>query len=141
MTTQRQEYFMKRLPLFTLSLTAITLLSSATLSYAEETQTRAILLNPVIGAIPASQPQAVKLLIVSGEAKGCIATGGAYLSSERQRHEFILNPINCIKNGKKINVGQVVRGQHNIKGTMANSGMGRSYLVSNKGVTVTLAKK
>lgn len=130
---------MNRLALFTLSLTAITLLSSATLSYAEETQTRAILLNSVIGAIPASQPQAVKLLIVSGEAKGCIATGGAYLSS--QRHEFILNPINCIKNGKKINVGQVVRGQHNIKGTMANSGMERSYLVSNKGVTVTLAKK
>lgn len=101
--------------------------------------TRAVLITPVQGAIPASNPQTVKFEIVQGPAKGCTAQGTAFLNPKRLRYEYDLMPINCIKHGQKIRVGQVVRGQHNIKGTMANSGMGRDYLISNKGVTVTLA--
>lgn len=101
--------------------------------------TRAVLLTPVKGAIPVSTPQPVKLEIVQGPAKGCTAEGTAFLNQKRLRYEYDLMPVNCIKNGQRIRVGQVVRGQHNIKGTMANSGMGRDYLISNKGVTVTLA--
>ncbi|MDX1352264.1 MAG: hypothetical protein R3254_04575, partial [Thiomicrorhabdus sp.] len=74
----------------------------------------------------------------TGKAKGCKAHGTAHLNHQRLRYEFKLQPIVCIKQGQAIPVGTVVRGQHNIEGTMANSGLGRDYLVSNKGVTVTL---
>ncbi|MDX1347955.1 MAG: hypothetical protein R3189_06880 [Thiomicrorhabdus chilensis] len=132
----------QRFPFVHLSISTLSGLLALTFSlsfpaYAEPT--RAILLTPVQGAIPASNPQTVKLEIVQGEAKGCTAQGTAFLNPKRLRYEYDLMPINCVKNGQRIPVGQVVRGQHNIKGTMANSGMGRDYLISNKGVTVTLA--
>ncbi len=101
--------------------------------------TRAVLLTPIQGSFSKTAPADVKLLVTEGQAKGCIIQGTAYLNKKRLRYEYQLAPVNCIKNGQKIDVGQVVRGQHNIKGTMANSGMGRDYLSSNKGVTVTLA--
>ena len=103
--------------------------------------TRAILLNPIQGDINQAEPQAVNLLITEGQAKGCKAEGSAYLNKQRKRYEYNLAPIHCIKNGQVIPVGQVVRGQHNIKGTMANSGMGRTFFVTNKGVTVTLTNQ
>ena len=113
-------------------------LSSITLTcHATDEINRAILLNPIIG----DQAQTVKLLITEGSAKDCQAQGIVTLNKKRLRYEFALEPINCIKNGQSIKVGQVVRGQHNILGTMANSGMGRKFLVSNKGVTVTLAQE
>ncbi len=130
---------MKNLRTVSLNLLSIALFSTALSSHASEETTRAILLNSINGEITQTQPQPVKLLIVKGPAKGCLAEGTAFLNFTRLRYEFNLAPINCVKNGKKIVVGTVVRGQHNIKGTMANSGMGRSYLISNKGVTVTLA--
>ncbi|MDG6778637.1 hypothetical protein QCB44_07960 [Thiomicrorhabdus sp. zzn3] len=100
---------------------------------------RAILLTPVVGQPTPASPQPVRFEIIQGQAKGCLAYGNAYLNNQRKRYEYKLKPVNCVKNGQTVTVGQVVRGQHNIKGTMANSGMGRSYLISNKGVTVTLA--
>lgn len=130
---------MKNLRTISLTLLSIALFSAALSSLATEETTRAILLNSINGKITQAQPQPVKLLIVKGPATGCLAEGSAFLNTKRLRHEFNLAPINCVINGKKIVVGTVVRGQHNIKGTMANSGMGRSYLISNKGVTVTLA--
>jgi len=107
-------------------------------SYAAE-QTRAVLLTPIKGQPTQAKPYPVKLMIINGQAKGCEAVGKAHLNVQRLRYEYQLQPVICIKQGKAISVGTVVRGQHNIKGTMANSGMGRDYLISNKGVTVTLA--
>ncbi|MGM0541538.1 MAG: hypothetical protein ACQEQR_03760 [Pseudomonadota bacterium] len=129
---------MKNLRTVSLTLLGFALFSTTLSSQASE-ETRAKLLNSIYGEITKDQPQAVKLLIVKGPAKGCVVEGTAFLNFKRLRYEFNLAPINCIKNGEKINVGTVVRGQHNVEGTMANSGMGRSYLISNKGVTVTLA--
>lgn len=102
---------------------------------------RAVLLNAIYGKVSQSDPQKVRLLITQGPAKGCIVRGSAYLNPRRLRYEYDLKPVKCIKNGHSIVVGTVVRGQHNIKGTMANSGMGRDYLISNKGVTVTLSNQ
>ncbi len=129
-------------------LITVALLSTALPSHADfkplnassnaSNSTQAILLNALQGSVTLTQPQPIRLLIISGPAEGCIAEGSAVLNPIRLRYEFTLQPINCVKNGQQILVGQVVRGQHNIKGTMANAGMGRSYLISNKGVTVTL---
>ncbi len=129
---------MKNLRILSLNLLSIALFSTALSSHAQDT-TRAMLLNPIQGEVTQTQPQPIKLMIVAGQAKGCTAEGTAVINPKRLRYEFELAPINCIKNGERIAVGQVVRGQHNIKGTMANSGMGRKYLISNQGVTVTLA--
>jgi hypothetical protein len=100
--------------------------------------TRAVLLTSVQGHISQQTPQAVRFEIVQGPAAGCIAKGHAFLNDKRMRYEYALEPVNCIKDGHEVHVGSVVRGQHLIKGTMANSGMGRSTLITNKGVTVTL---
>ena len=108
---------------------------------APNSPTRAILLNAIQGDINQAHPQTVNLLITEGQAKGCQVQGYAFLNKQRKRYEYKLAPINCVKNGQPIKVGQVVRGQHNIKGTMANSGMGRTFFVTNKGVTVTLANQ
>ncbi|WP_237261757.1 hypothetical protein [Thiomicrorhabdus immobilis] len=124
----------------TVKLIAISLFGIALSSHAAEQVTRAILLNSIQGPISQTSSTPVKLLITQGNAKGCVAQGVAFLNPKRLRYEFNLEPVNCVKNGHKIPVGTVVRGQHNIKGTMANSGMGRKYLISNKGVTVTLAE-
>ena len=125
-------------------LITVALLSTALPSHADfkplnaSNSTQAVLLNALQGSVTLTQPQPIRLLIISGPAEGCIAEGSAVLNPIRLRYEFTLQPINCVKNGQQILVGQVVRGQHNINGTMANAGMGRSYLISNKGVTVTL---
>ncbi|MEA3405846.1 MAG: hypothetical protein U9R28_08920 [Pseudomonadota bacterium] len=126
----------------TLSLSFLSVIAGfmVTTSQASE-PTRAVLLNSIQGAINQTQPQPVKLLITQGQAKGCKASGTAFLNKQRMRYEFTLAPINCIKNGQKIPVGTIVRGQHNIKGTMANSGMGRKFFISNKGVAVSLSFK
>ncbi|WP_178862887.1 hypothetical protein [Thiomicrorhabdus cannonii] len=100
--------------------------------------TRAVLLNSVQGHISPQNPQAVRFEIVEGAAAGCIANGHAFLNPKRLRYEYTLEPVNCIKDGREVHVGSVVRGQHMVKGTMANSGIGRAYLITNKGVTVTL---
>ena len=122
----------------TLSLLSISLLSTSLISHANERlPTRAILLNAVQGA----EPQPVKLLVIQGEAKGCVIEGTASYNKKRYCHEYDLGTVHCEINGHKIPVGHVVRGQHNIKGTLANSGMGRDYLITNKGVTVTLANE
>lgn len=128
---------LKRLTL-SLSFSFLALGFLATPTHALELETRAELLNAVQGDINQSSPQPVRLIITQGPATGCEVTGTAFLNKQRQRYEYTLNPTNCIKNGQPIHVGTVVRGQHNIKGTMANSGMGRDYFVTNKGVTVTL---
>ena len=131
----------KTIKIVNLIVGSLLLLGIHSVSYAEEQTYRAILLNSIQGAHSQAQPADVKLLITSGEAKGCTVQGQAYLNRKRLRYEFNLAPIECIKDGQKIRVGQIVRGQHNIKGTMANSGMGRNYLVTNKGVAVTLAHR
>ena len=128
--------FIKRT--MTLKLIGISLFGLSLTSHASEQTNRAILLTSIEGSYTVANPKPVKLLITTGAAKDCIAEGNAYLNKKRLRYEFNLAPINCIKNGQIIPVGNIVRGQHNIKGTMANSGMGRDYLVSNKGVTVSL---
>lgn len=128
--------FMKRT--MTLNLIGISLFGLSLSTFASEQNNRAILLTAIEGSYTVANPKPVKLLITTGAAKGCLAEGNAYLNKKRLRYEFNLAPINCIKNGQKISVGNIVRGQHNIKGTMANSGMGRDYLVSNKGVIVSL---
>lgn len=109
-------------------------LGMASVSQAEPAVNRAILLNNLIG----EQPQTIRLLIVEGPAQGCQAQGRAVLNKKRLRYEYNLEPIVCAPQGLPIHVGQVVRGQHNILGTMANSGMGRKVFSTNKGVTVTL---
>ena len=121
-----------------LKIIGISLFGVSLTSHAAEQNNHAILLTTIEGSYTPANPKPIKLLITTGSAKGCIAKGNAYLNKKRLRYEFNLVPINCIKNGQKISVGNIVRGQHNIKGTMANSGMGRDYLVSNKGVTVSL---
>jgi len=125
----------------TLAISCMTLLSFTHNSSAAEPITRAILMTPIQGQPTQDNPSPVELIITTGEAKGCKAQGTAYLNHQRLRYEFKLQPIHCIKHGQVISVGTVVRGQHNIKGTMANSGLGRDYLASNKGVTVTLANQ
>jgi len=127
--------FYKRTITLTISCLSLAILS--THSFAAE-QTRAILLTPVQGQPTQANPYPVNLMIVNGQAKGCKAHGTAHLNNQRLRYEYNLQPVNCIKQGHVIPVGTVVRGQHNIKGTMANSGLGRDYLITNKGVTVTL---
>ncbi|WP_321325828.1 hypothetical protein [Thiomicrorhabdus sp.] len=124
----------------TLSISCLTLASFSTNSSAAE-QTRAILMTQIQGQPTQSNPYPVELKIVQGPAKGCKVYGTAHLNAKRLRYEYKLQPVNCIKNGHAVSVGTVVRGQHNIKGTMANSGLGRDYLVSNKGVTVTLSNE
>jgi hypothetical protein len=124
-----------------LSLLSLLLLSAPFTAFSQTDSTRAILLTPIMGEVSPQQPQKVRLEITQGAAKGCQVEGTAHLNKRRMRYEFNLNPAHCVKNGKTIPVGHVVRGQHNIKGTMANSGMGRDYLVSRKGVEVTLADR
>jgi len=119
-------------------ISSFTLTSLLSTAHAAEDQTRAVLLNSVQGNHSQDTPIPVSLLITQGKAKGCIAKGKAYLNKQRLRYEYQLEPIHCIKDGQPVEVGQVVRGQHNIMGTMANSGMGRNYLISNKGVSVSL---
>lgn len=99
---------------------------------------RAVLLNSVQGHISPQNPQAVRFEITQGPAAGCTAHGHAFLNPKRLRYEYTLAPVHCTKNGRQVPVGSVVRGQHMVKGTMANSGMGRSVLITNKGVSVSL---
>ncbi len=121
-----------------LNLLSISLLSTPLISHANEPlPTRAILLNAVYG----TETQPVKLLVIQGEAKGCVIEGTASYNKSRFCHEYDLGTIHCEKDGHNIPVGNVVRGQLNITGTLANSGMGRDYLITNKGVTVTLANE
>ncbi|WP_373019589.1 hypothetical protein [Thiomicrorhabdus sp.] len=117
-----------------LSVINLTLLTLILPAYAGEPPTRAILLNAVQG----DKPQKVSMRVTQGQAKGCILEANAFLNKQRLRYEYDLSSSQCVKDGQVIPVGRVVRGQHNIKGTMANSGMGRDYLISNKGVNVTL---
>ncbi|MDG6774356.1 hypothetical protein QCB45_08425 [Thiomicrorhabdus sp. ZW0627] len=114
------------------------LIATATLPAYADQATRAVLLNPVVGEISPSNPQKVSLMVTEGQAEGCIFEADAFLNQRRLRYEYNLTSTECVKNGQTIPVGHVVRGQHNIKGTMANSGMGRDYLITNKGVSVTL---
>ena len=127
------------LSFFCLTLGAVTSPAQAS-EQTTQSINRAVLLNSIQGDINQSNPQPVHLLITQGQAKGCKANGLAFLNKKRKRYEFKLAPIHCIKNGHPIPVGNIVRGQHNIKGTMANSGMGRAYFVTNKGVTVSLSE-
>ncbi|MDX1795531.1 MAG: hypothetical protein R3219_02295 [Hydrogenovibrio sp.] len=113
-------------------------LSLLGLTASQAAETRAILLNPVMGDIPQSAPKPVRLKVLNGEAKGCIIQGNAFLNKKRFRYEYQLHPASCVKNGRIISVGQVVRGQHHLVGTMANSGLGRDYYLSKKGLKVSL---
>lgn len=108
-------------------------------AWADPISARAVLLNAVYGEVPISQPQSVRLKVISGPAKGCVLQASAYLNKPHRRYEFHVPNNVCEVNQQVIEVGQVVRGQHAIKGAMANSGMGRDYLIANKGLTVTLA--
>lgn len=123
---------------FSLSLAICVLLGYAGNSFSDET-VRAMLLTPVSGEISSSQPQPVQLKVLTGEAKGCVLNGSAVLNRKRLRYEYDLPNNLCEIAGRNIQVGHIVRGQHNIKGTMANSGMGRDYLLSKKGLEVNLS--
>jgi len=124
----------------TLSLSFLSIVAGLMVTPSQASEpTRAVLLNNIQGDINQANPHAVNLLITQGQAKGCKANGTAFLNKQRMRYEFTLAPITCVKNGQNIPVGTVVRGQHNIKGTMANSGMGRNFFSSNKGVAVSLS--
>lgn len=108
-------------------------------AFSKEDSVNAKLLNPVSGNVSPDHPQPVKLLITNGPAKGCVLSATAVLNRKRLRYEYHLPNPQCQIDGQMVKVGHVVRGQHQIKGTMANSGMGRDYLLSKKGLEVTLA--
>lgn len=104
-------------------------------------ETRAIFLNGLYGDATPQNPLPVKLEVINGKAKGCIIEGEAVLNKRHRRYEYTLQPPQCVHQGQKVAVGTLVRGQHNIPGTMANSGMGRGYWFSNKGLIVTLSEQ
>ncbi|QCU90967.1 hypothetical protein [Thiomicrorhabdus sediminis] len=136
---------MKAFRLVLLNLVGFGLLFNPAVSYAQNdskaVNARAILLNPVIGKIHPDQPKTVNFRVLTGPAKNCILSAKAHLDPHRLRHIYQLSNNICQIDGQNILLGGVVRGQHNIVGTMANSGMGRRYLISNKGVEVTLSVK
>lgn len=101
--------------------------------------TEAIFLNGLYGEATQQNPLPVKLKVISGKAKGCIIEGKAILNKNHRRYEYSLQTPQCFHQGEAVPVGTVLRGQHNIPGTMANSGMGRGYWFSNKGLIVTLS--
>ena len=106
---------------------------------AQASGVEAIFLNGLYGNATPENPSPVKLKVISGKAKGCIIQGKAILNKSHRRYEYTLETPHCFYQGKAVPVGTVVRGQHNIQGTMANSGMGRGYWFSNKGLIVTLS--
>lgn len=105
----------------------------------QASETEAIFMNGLYGEATQHKPLPVKLKVISGKAKGCIIQGKAVLNKQHRRYEYSLQTPHCLYQGKEVPVGTVVRGQHNIPGTMANSGMGRGYWFSNKGLIVTLS--
>jgi hypothetical protein len=108
---------------------------------AQADETKAIFLNGLYGDATPQNPLPVKLEVINGKAKGCIIEGQAVLNKRHRRYEYTLQPPQCVHQGQKVAVGTLVRGQHNIPGTMANSGMGRGYWFSNKGLIVTLSEQ
>lgn len=125
---------------FTGGLAGLILLSLPFAASSEPLPVRAIMLNALYGDIPRHQPQPVQLKVIEGQAKGCLIKGTAYLNKPRRRYEYTLTPPHCRSAGQNVPIGLVVRGQHNIIGTMANSGMGRPTSFSNKGLIVTLSE-
>lgn len=107
----------------------------------EAEETRAIFLNGLYGDATSQNPLSVKLEVINGKAKGCIIEGTAVLNKRHRRYEYTLQTPQCQYEGQTVPVGTLVRGQHNIPGTMANSGMGRGYWFSNKGLIVTLSEQ
>lgn len=105
----------------------------------QASDTEAIFLNGLYGEATQQNPLPVRLKVISGKAKGCIIEGQAVLNKNHRRYEYTLQTPQCFHQGEAVPVGTVVRGQHNIPGTMANSGMGRGYWFSNKGLIVTLS--
>jgi len=108
---------------------------------AQASDTEVIFMTGLYGEATKSNPLPVQLKVISGKAKGCIIEGQAVLNKQHRRYEYTLKTPQCFHQGEAIPVGTVLRGQHNIPGTMANSGMGRGYWFSNKGLIVTLSEQ